>query len=671
MKTITFRFVNFFLIGIFFLLPLSSAQALPAVAVHQVLAAVIAPNSPLVAIYNTNLIPDGDAEISDYSPYWIDNEGFTQIIAYGASCGGACIFPGPYDPGPEVRGSNFFFLGHTTEHSAGNNLWLKNKISLMAIQSAIGSGKVHYILSGYFGGQTTQTDAAQLQMFFETSGGGSAGPSVIVGNVSPAERQYQTGLVYREKTGTLPTGTQYINMSLQSGVLSGSDYRTGYADNLSLILLPVKAFIPMAFIPFTQPPPYSGFPAPTGVFVVPNGLTRMDIYWTDNSANELGFEVQRINPDYSVDTICNTRPSVTYCLDPGISQSSPSGYMYLGHQKTYTYRVRANGQWMNSTWSSGTGTTAQMPLSVPTPTHGAFTCQAIDVTSTSATFVWNDPFNYEAGFNLYLGSNSNPSWTMMERGTRISFTYQSPGSITLRMVPFVYDRTNPSGYYESATSCSATAILPNPPGSGITRFYNEASYPVISLTVDGMEQFPVRPLGILPGAYYELYGVSAGSHTWTVATGFWDDWGRRFTMYTYTGQFTQPATGSKDITIPDRTIQDLLTVPPANLGYWEGYYFDASANCHTSAFKFNQNGTYTFYNDNSQIDSGTYSLPSGNPRQPTIFNVKFHVASPYQNVDGQLIETQGRFFMNNGPASWLWITYVYKPLGYVRNPFCP
>ena len=630
-------------------------------------AALVAPGSSLTAIYNTNLIPDGDAEINPYTTYWHDNEGFTQIVPYGQSCGGACVFPNPYDPGPVLRGSKFFYLGTTTDHSAGNNLWLNNKISVTAIQSVVNTGKIRYILSGYFGGQSTQIDAAQLQMFFETSGGASTGTPVIVGNVSPAERQYQTALVYREKTGTLPPGTQYINLALQSGVLSGSDYRTGYADNLSLILLPVQNFLPLMLKGQTGPPPQTGLPAPTGVFVTPNGLTRMDIYWTDNSTTELGFEVQRINADASVDAICNTKPNVTYCLDPGISHSSSSGYKYLGHQVNYTYQVRANGPGINSNWASGSGTTASMPLAVPVNIHGAFTCQAIDTTSTSTTFVWNDPFNYEAGFNLYVGSNSYPSWSMMERGTRISFINQVPESITLRMVPFVFDRANPSVVYESATSCSATAILPNPPANGITRFINDASYPVISLTVDGMEQFPVRPLGILPGAYYELSGITAGSHTWTAATGFWNDWGQRFVMYTYSGSYSQPASGDYTIHIPDMTIRDLLSVPPANLGYWEGYYFDAAANCWTVAFKFKQDGTYAFYNANNLLGSGTYSLVL---RQPNIFSVKFHVAGS-QIKDGMLIETQGQFSMQNGPPSWPQITYVYKPQGYVRNPFCP
>ena len=160
----------------------------------------------------------------------------------------------------------------------------------------------------------------------------------------------------------------------------------------------------------------------------------MDIYWTDNSSDELGFEVQRINPDSTVDTICNTKPNFTYCFDPGISQSAPYGYL-PGEPDNLFFQVRANGARLNSAWTSGAGTTAQEPTISPSPTHGAFTCQALDVTSSSATFrLWNNPFNYHAGFNLYVGSNPAPSYSMIENGTKITFINQSPGSITLKIL---------------------------------------------------------------------------------------------------------------------------------------------------------------------------------------------------------------------------------------------
>jgi hypothetical protein len=669
MKTLAFKFANFFLIGMVFLLPLGSVQATVAAPISQYPGVVINPNTALPSLFNNNLVPDGDAE-APYSTLWHDNEGFTQILPYGSGCGGMCNFPSPYAVGPTLRGTSFFYMGTTDNHSNGTNLWLNNRISLASIQAAVNTGKVRYILSGYFGGDTFMTDTAQLHVFFERENGSFVGED-IVGDVWPADRQNKTGLIYREETGFIPTGTQDINLALQAGHMSGSVWRTGFADNLSLVLIPIQMYLPLTIKAIDQPPPQTGYPAPSGVTVTKNGLTRMDISWTDNSNNELGFEVQRINQNSTVDTICNTRPNVTYCLDPGLSQNSPSGYIYLGNQTTYTYQVRANGLGIHSAWTSGSGTTAQEPLTLPSPSKGFFTCQTLDVTSSSATFVWNNPFDHEAGFNVYLGSNLSPQWSLMENAGKINIINQSPGSITLKIKPFVFDRTNPTVYYESSTFCTTTAILPAPPAGGITRFYNDSSYQVISLVVDGWERFPVRPLTILSGAYYELYGVSSGTHSWTAITGFWDDTGRRVSMYTYTGSYTQPGSGSYNVHMPDMTIQDLLSVPPANLGYWEGYYYDAGANCHSAAFVFKQNGTYTFYNSNTAIGSGTYSLVL---HRPTIFSTKFHVTSTggyAMNLDSLLVETQGRFSMTNGPSSWPQISYVYKPQGYVRNPYCP
>ena len=156
--------------------------------------------------------------------------------------------------------------------------------------------------------------------------------------------------------------------------------------------------------------------------------------------------------------------------------------------------------------------------------------------------------------------------------------------------------------------------------------------------MDGWEQFPVRPLAILPGAYYELDGVPRGSHSWTAITGFWDNWGQRFSMYTFTGSFTQPGSGSYAVHIPNRTIQDLLSVPPANLGYWEGYYYDAGLNCYTRLLYSGRMELTLFITPILRLPAGhTHSVQ----REPAIFTTKFHVSSSGRypmNDDGLLVK---------------------------------
>ncbi len=204
MKTFKFKFVKFFIIGMVFLMPLAPVQATIAPPVSQSPGAVVAPDTTLSALFNTNLVPDGDAEVA-YSSYWHDNEGFTQILPYGSSCGGMCNFPSPYDVGPVQRGNSFFYMGTTTNHVNGTNLWLNNRISLAPIQAAVNSGKVRYILSGYFGGDTFMADTAQLHMFFERDNGSFVGDD-IVGDVGRQTGRIKPGLFTGKKPGSSPPG---------------------------------------------------------------------------------------------------------------------------------------------------------------------------------------------------------------------------------------------------------------------------------------------------------------------------------------------------------------------------------------------------------------------------------------------------------------------------------
>jgi len=59
--------------------------------------------------------------------------------------------------------------------------------------------------------------------------------SATLGPVTPADRGNQTGLLFRELSGYVPTGTTQIQLSLSMERPNSSD-NDGYADNLSLVL---------------------------------------------------------------------------------------------------------------------------------------------------------------------------------------------------------------------------------------------------------------------------------------------------------------------------------------------------------------------------------------------------------------------------------------------------
>jgi hypothetical protein len=676
MKTTQLRIIAAFLLALLLIQPaIPVAAAPPAQAPTpptRAEAQLTGSASTLSTLFRTNLIPDGDAELDPLTHGWVDNEGYTRTVAYGDTtlCGGLCVFPTLYDPGPEVRGKEFFFEGlpNNSFKYNGTNMWIKDRIDLAPIRAAIDTGRVGYTISGYFGGDGSNPTAAQLHMFFDMASGPNKG-EVTVGNVTAADRHNKTGMLYREATGVIPPGTEFLNFVLQTATLPGVGVvRTGFADNLSLVLEPPEMYLPAVLNAgggASPAPSKTGIPAPSNVHGTANGLTRMDVSWTDNSKNETGFEVDRQWEDGTFEPICYTKSNEAYCLDIG---QRPSGYFMMGASSIYTYRVQALGQGLNSDWATGTGTTNPPASTLPIASE-TMKCSSIDYTSTQVTLVWTDPYSNETDFyiDILIGSGDFTELArVLENGTSLTVIDLSPGMpVRFRIRPH-----NDVGF--ATSSCVTTAVtLPgggsNPTTYVKTLFNNKTSYPVISLVVDGWEQFPVRPLAILSGSYYEMDGLAAGTHTWSATTGFWDDWGQRFEMYQYSGTFTQPASGSYSVDIPEMTINDILSVPPDNVGYWEGYYWDANITCHTAAFKFKQDGTYIFYVGNKTQGTGTYS---DYQRLPNIFSLKFSL-SGLSGVQAFLIETHGQFDLNNGPDGWKQITYVFKPQGYVYNPFCP
>ena len=59
--------------------------------------------------------------------------------------------------------------------------------------------------------------------------------TAAIGPVTNADRNSQTGLLLRQETGFVPSGTRSIGVELQMTRLNGT-YNDGYADNLSLVL---------------------------------------------------------------------------------------------------------------------------------------------------------------------------------------------------------------------------------------------------------------------------------------------------------------------------------------------------------------------------------------------------------------------------------------------------
>jgi hypothetical protein len=162
------------------------------------------------------------ASVPAFLPGWATSFGMT-VLAYGTPG-----YPQPSDPGPVMRGNNFFMGGQAALSLATQG------VDLRACSALIEQGAVGYTLSAYLGGLANQDDSAVLVSDFQNDQGASQTQAVL-GPVTAADRNNLTGLVGRMGTGTVPVGTQRIILTVTATRVQAPD-NDGYADNISLML---------------------------------------------------------------------------------------------------------------------------------------------------------------------------------------------------------------------------------------------------------------------------------------------------------------------------------------------------------------------------------------------------------------------------------------------------
>ena len=205
-----------------------AVAALTAVPAVPALGAPKLPHAPACPSCGHNLILNPGAEAGRGAdsdsivkvPDWKQTGGFTAAqYAWGGGDVSAT------SPGPKNRGKNYFYGGPDAARSTGTQM--------IAIKPAgVSSGKVLYAVSAWLGGYDSQGDDAALYVTFENSSGAALG-SVSLGPVTEAQRDSNSEMLYRHKTGGVPAATTEVKVELVIVRYSGSD-NDGLADNLSL-----------------------------------------------------------------------------------------------------------------------------------------------------------------------------------------------------------------------------------------------------------------------------------------------------------------------------------------------------------------------------------------------------------------------------------------------------
>ncbi len=177
-----------------------------------------------------NLVRNGDAEVGTCSgggtgtvaiPDWTVLVGSPQLVCYGADG-----FPQPSEGplAPETPG-NAFFVGGKSPTTV-----LQQTMVVTFAAAAIDAHASTYAMSTWLGGKDGEGDAAGLVATF-VGGSGQVLDSAILGPVTAAQRGGVTVLFKESTTGSVPTGTRTIILTLTFVGFNG-DHNDGYADDL-------------------------------------------------------------------------------------------------------------------------------------------------------------------------------------------------------------------------------------------------------------------------------------------------------------------------------------------------------------------------------------------------------------------------------------------------------
>lgn len=206
---------------------------------------------------------------------------------------------------------------------------------------------------------------------------------------------------------------------------------------------------------YEQPPN-----APSDLSATATSYTTVDVTWTDNSADETGFELQR-------STSSGFSSPTTISLGPDVTSYTFTG---LTHNTTYYIRVRAARGGARSNFTPTV--TVQTPNAAPAAPTGF---QATSVTPEEISFAWTDNATNETKYDLQFSSGGAWMWWPGDLPLNAQSCTLNPSDVSLLLTPgesyaFRSVAVNSYGYGYSNyvwITAPANTISPTAP-SGLT-----------------------------------------------------------------------------------------------------------------------------------------------------------------------------------------------------------
>ncbi|HWE97180.1 MAG TPA: ELWxxDGT repeat protein, partial [Tepidisphaeraceae bacterium] len=179
--------------------------------------------------------------------------------------------------------------------------------------------------------------------------------------------------------------------------------------------------------------------------IAPSGLTanpfpnHIDLSWTDNSANESGFKIERsFNPNFtSIDAAFTVAPNVTTLSDAGLSPLN-----------VYFYRVTA----FNAAGSSGTASAVAF-----TPDLAPAQPVATRVSASEVDLQWVDTSTTEVGFRVYRYPTAGGTPTLLSPLAVNTASYIDSSAAANVAYSYFIEQYGPYGISDSVSAACLSA----------------------------------------------------------------------------------------------------------------------------------------------------------------------------------------------------------------------
>jgi hypothetical protein len=260
------------------------------------------------------------------------------------------------------------------------------------------------------------------------------------------ERKTGEGGAWSEIAATGANVTTYQNMGLAEGTVYF--YRVRAYNDIGNSAYSSEAGVAI----LTRPA------APTNLTATAVNERRINLSWTDHSASETGFRVERkVNAGDPWTTIGTVAANVTAYADTQVVEN-----------RTYTYRVLAfNSEGDSAPSNEAWATTPD--LTIPVAPSGL---QATALSATSARLTWTDNSYNEAGFKVERKTGAGGAWAQVGTAAADATTWMDGGLTELTTYFFrvrAYDNAGDSGpSNEAPVTTPAYQPLLRLPISGIS-----------------------------------------------------------------------------------------------------------------------------------------------------------------------------------------------------------